>query len=84
MQDYPLGYSYLVGSVLSIGSIGFVFDYGSLSHLLSLLFCPGVTFPLIALDKISLHFLSNAPTNYSQIRPALQQVPTHSTLELCL
>ena len=29
----------------------FLFDYGSLPYLLSLLFFSGVTFPLVALDK---------------------------------
>ena len=32
----------------------FVFDYGSLPYIVSLFFWSGVTFPLVALDKITI------------------------------
>ena len=47
-QCCPLGSSYLVGRVLSI--VFFVSDYDSLPYLL--VFRVGITFPLVALDKI--------------------------------
>ena len=53
-----MGSSILVGRVLSIGFIEFfVFDYDSLPYLLSLFFWSGVTFPLVALDKIYIVFV---------------------------
>ena len=33
----------------------FLFNYGSLPYLLSLFFCMGVTFPLVALDEIYMY-----------------------------
>ena len=53
MQYYPLGSSYLAGKSVKHKLIElFVFDYGSLPYLLSLVFWLGITFPLFALDRI--------------------------------
>ena len=51
-QCYPLGSSYLVGKSVKYGYIEFfVFDYDSLP----ISFQSGITFPLVALDKIVHH-----------------------------
>ena len=51
-QCFPLSSNYLVGSVKYRFIEFFVFDYDSLPYLLSLFFLSGVTFPLVALDRI--------------------------------